>query len=129
LNALTATETARIKAAQLGCMFDTCQIGTTTEAAGSVYSSTTISYATAIPCGFSAGGGRETNDGGQAVLNDGTLRVPQGTAITSTSYIKLISRCGYTLGTPEIYRVLGGPQPGPFGLIVQLQRVPTGGTG
>ncbi len=125
---LAADELADMRTAQSESMNDTCQLGTVTESAGSVYLSESISWATAIACGFKAGGGREVQDGSQAVINDAELRLPYDTVVGSANRVKVTKVAGVTLTTAEVYRILGGPLRGPSAIRLKLQRLPGNAT-
>jgi hypothetical protein len=129
MNALTTAEMTRIKAAQAETFRDTCQIGTLTVTHGSVYETESYSYATAIACGFKAGGGKETADGSQTAINSASVRLPFGTTVTSKDRIKLVSRFGTALAAAVEYKILGAPETGPTAITLQLQAIPTTGSG
>jgi hypothetical protein len=129
MRAISTTETDRMKATVAESFNDTCQLGTITVTHGSVYETESFSYGSTISCGFKAGGGKETADGSQTAINSGVLRLPLTTSITSTARVKLLSRFGYTLGIPMIFKVLGAPEYGPTAITLQLQAIPTTGSG
>lgn len=129
MNAITTAEMTRIRAATADTMWDTCKLGTATETHGTTYDTENISFGSAIACGFKAGGGREANNGSQVPVNAASVRLPLTTTITSIDRVQLISRFGYTLGTPETYAVNGGPEFGPTAITLRLTRQPAGGVG
>jgi len=129
MNALTATEAAALRTAAEAAMLDTCQLGTVSNAADDTYEGAeTVTYATAISCRFVAQRGAE-GAGSEAVINDAMVRLPFATAATSVKRVKLVSRFGTALGTPETYRILGGPLTGPTAVTLKLKALPAGGVG
>jgi hypothetical protein len=126
---MSTTETTRMKATVAESFNDTCQIGTLTTTQGGVYNTESYSYATAIPCGFKAKGGKETSDGSQTAINSGSVRLPFGTTVTSKDRIKLVSRFGVALAAAIEFKILGAPEQGPTAITLQLQAIPATGSG
>jgi len=128
MNAMGTAEITALRTTAAETMLDTCQLGTVMVSTSGAYATETVSWATAIACGFRAAGAREAL-GSQAPLNDAVVRVPITTIVTSVSRIKLITKLGYTLPAPEVYSVQGGPLYGPTCITLRLQALPSGGVG
>lgn len=128
MNTPGAAEIAALRSAAVETMLDTCQLGTLTVNTSGAYASQSVTFGSTIACGFRAASARE-QAGSQAPLNDAVVRLPIETTVTSVSQVKLISKLSYTLPTPEVYAVQGGPQYGPTCITLALKRLPAGGTG
>jgi len=116
-------EYADLRAAAQAAMRDTCQIGTRSTPTGNDPGAVTWTYATAIPCGLSVMTRGETVDGAQATLTDAVLRLPWGTAITSSNRVKLSTQAGVTLSPAPVYAVQGEPYQHVSNVQVRLARV------
>jgi len=123
--ALSTLELSQMQSDFDGLYNDTCQIGTPTEAADSAGEMIrSYTYASAISCGIEMTGGKERAraDGTRTVI-DATLRVPVDTTITVEYRVYVTKRHGSTLDTAITFEVVGYPQQGPSGLVVELQAV------
>lgn len=112
-------------------MRDTCQKGTISNR-GKWGSSATAPAVTwdstnTIQCWVNLADRRETNDGSEVTLSDGTCWMPAGTTITGSNAIKLTHRDRTALGTNEVYRIIGDPMNLRTGLSLHLRLVEGGG--
>jgi hypothetical protein len=122
---LTSCELAQIAAASADCLFDSCQIAPRVETSSGPYSTPAWTYGATIACGFQALSNSEA-DGSQFGTNKARLRVPIGTAITSGSRVKIISKFGATLTTSPTFAVVGEPSRGAAFLTCDLDYVAAG---
>ena len=105
-------------------MMDTCTLLIYSAGATDAYGTPGDTYVetSVLACGYKPTGTREVQQGNEAVLIDGELRLPIGTTIKSTDRIRLVTRYGEAI-TPLLFAVIGQPAQGPSGLVVKLRKV------
>lgn len=124
MRALTTDELARMQAAQVSSMMDTCTIG--------VYTATLDTNGEPIPvytqsaatvCGVKMNTARENWRKDATVTHiDATIRLPIGTSIKSTDRVTITHRFGVAI-TSMTFEVVGQIRRGPSGLQVDLLQV------
>lgn len=132
MNAITATEVSRLRAAIESVMFDICLLGTTTEDTTGTYVTETVTWGTTdIPCGFTPATQSQTYESGEAQANfsEATLRLPLSVSITGFDRVRLTSRFGRPLSPAQEFRIEGAPQAGAGCWILTLVAVTPGGRG
>lgn len=131
---ISTAETARMRAASNGSMRDTCKLGVLTETADGAYTNASVSWGATIACGLQAvtsatgSGGSEANDS-QTPTNQAVLRLPVGTVVDQTSRVRVYSKAGFALPTPQEYAVIGAPQYGSAHIVLNLRAITAGGGG
>jgi hypothetical protein len=125
---ISATTLSHLRVRYGRLMQDTCKV--------LAYSATADDYGlpvvtftpgAAIACGFDPQASREVQEGSHVAVVDGRLRLPLGTAVTSKDRIQVTHRFGEALSSPETYSIIGEPERGPTGLVLNL-RTATDGT-
>jgi predicted RecA/RadA family phage recombinase len=119
---VSATEFSRMADTQEVVMHDRCKVGVLAQTADGPYRSDTFTYGDEIACGINQTPAGEASDGSEAGVTGVTCRLPLGTAVTSTSRVRVTKRCG-TDTTDEDYAVEGDPHVGQTCIVVNLQRV------
>lgn len=77
----------------------------------------------AIACGFDPTGGRESWRPDMTALHvDATVRLPIATTLDTRDRIKITKRFGVAI-TAIVFEIVGLPQRGPSGLVVELVKV------
>jgi len=122
VNPLSATEISAMRSTQAASMGDACKIGVLTETVSGGHVSETYAYGSEIACGFDMAPRGESSDGAQAGVTPAVVRLPIGTAISSTSRVQITKRNGAAI-TPEYYSVEGDPDRGPTAIRANLVRV------
>jgi hypothetical protein len=128
MDALTAAELAEMRECQVASLQDTCKVlaySATTDDYGLPKASYTPGAAQA--CGFDPTSSREVQEGSQVAVVDARLRLPLGTVVTSRDRVQITHRFGEALSSPETYSIIGEPERGPVGLVLNL-RTATDGT-
>jgi hypothetical protein len=123
-----------MRAVQESAMQDTA-IHLIRTATDSTFGDETVTYedGETYACGFDPTGGddRDLNASGRSatetevVISDARLRLPLEAlpAISPHDRFRVTHRYGEALDTPQTFDVLGYPQPGPSGVLVELRRV------
>jgi hypothetical protein len=110
-------------------MQDTCVI-LSRSTAGDAYGwpVETWSDGTTTVCGFDPDPKEEGMDESQVPRFDAMLRLPlaRESLITGSARVKITKRYGVTLSTQPVYEVVSGPDRGPSGLVVKLEKVTDG---
>lgn len=122
---VSSQDIASMKADQAQSLHDSCIIQTYTAAADG-YGQMVVTYVdgAAIACGYKSEGGQEKRRrDGTVLVTDATLRLPLTASIGVKDRVKLTKRYGVTLGTALVFEVVGLPQPGPTGYVVELKAV------
>lgn len=123
---LSASELSQLQTEYEATFSDTGQIGTrTTDTNAMNETEKTWSYGDALACGFQYLGGTERSRGAEGTITpvNARVRLPRGTSISPLSRFKLTHRYGTVLSTPQEFDVVGYPQEGPSGVVVDLQEV------
>lgn len=124
---LTSSELTAMQTQAVASMLDACKVQTPSDVEGDFgQEGTTYSDGTEIACGFEAGSAqRGSTIAGVDVELNARIRVSlaAGVSITPNHRIKLTKRLGTTLGTAEVYQVLGWPKRGPTCYVVEVRRV------
>lgn len=121
-------ELARMELAQTGAMQDKCIIMVYSAEDGDYGPSMDYPTYTAgdpVVCGYKPTS-KEVMDGSQVAMTDGKLRLPIGTDVSHLDRIRLTHRFGVALSTPETFEILGQPERGPSGLVLNLRMVTDG---
>lgn len=110
---------------QLSSLQDKCQVG--------VYSTVQNNYGELVPgytwgseikCGFDPTGGQERPRPEMTpLIVNATVRLPLGTAINTTDRIRITKRYRTTLTTALEFEIIGAPQTGPSGIVLELSEV------
>ena len=90
-------------------MRDLCQIGSRDTVTSGPEPTESWTYGAETRCRFVRTSTREVLDGDVHGLSDVKIHLPDGTAITDSSQVKVTKRNRETLATPEYYRVMGEP--------------------
>ena len=125
MRVFTGDELARMQATQTSAMFDTCVIQAYS-AAQDAYGAMIASYTdgSEISVGFDPTGGREGKRTDMTTLPiDATVRLPFGTSVNAKDRIKITKRFGTALSTALVFDVVGFPQTGPSGIVLDLESV------
>lgn len=120
---VTIGDIVRLKAEAQGMFRDKCKVGVATFSDVHDPTSLAWSYGAELSCGFDASQSDETVDGAEATITDAVIRVPVGTSVNADDRIKITVRNFATLGTPEIYAVVGAPRLGMTALLCNVKRV------
>jgi hypothetical protein len=126
---LNARDMQQMQAAQEASMPDECQLLRRTDGAVDAYGVPAPAYAVAatVKCGLShsqvnsEAGGRERR-GTQVPIEIRRLRLPADTSVSNIDRVSITRRFGASI-TPVLYEIVGDPQRGPSGLLVQIQKV------
>lgn len=120
----------RLQATQESTMQDTCVILKWRELDTTQYGRKRHQYEayTTSACGFDPTATREVMDGTQVAVTDGTLRLPIALhkEIDQLDRVRITHRFGVALNDPPTYELIGLPQRGPSGLILNLRLVTDG---
>lgn len=128
MNPFSSTELTRMRDTQETAMQDICVLQTFTEAADDYNQLIrTWSDSDPIACGFDPTGGREiTRADATVVFSDASVRLPIDTVIDPAYRIKILTRFGEEIDE-RIFGIIGEPQRGPSGLVLDLQKmIPSG---
>jgi hypothetical protein len=122
---LTSGDLANMQAYDNLLMQDTCIIG--------AYSSIENEYGemenvytdgAEIACGFDpTGGNKMYRQNMTAQVVNATVRLPLGTTVDPKSHIRITKRFGSAVTNPLVYDVVGYPQEGPSGIVLNLAEV------
>ena len=129
MRSLSPTELARMQATQESAMQDTCVILTRSTAVDD-YNWPVESWADGVVsvCGLNFDPRTEGMTDTQVEQVDLEMRLPLGkeSLITATARVKVTKRYGVTISPQPVYEVVSGPDRGPSGLVVKLERVTDG---
>jgi hypothetical protein len=79
-----------------------------------------------IACGFDPTASKEVMSEGQVVVTDGQMRLPVGTTVDSRDRFQVTHRHGEALASPPTFELIGDPERGPSGLVLNLRLVTDG---
>ena len=123
---------AAMRATQALVMGHACQVGTiaTTQNSIGELVAAAPAYGRELACGFqmlapTAIGAEFRTADGSVVRADAVLRLPYGTAVTTSDVVKVTKRHGETITSPLVYEVLGLPAVGASGILCYLRQVTT----
>lgn len=125
--ALSADELAAMQETQEAHMMDACYLLRYVAGALDDYGKPTVvpgNDLVEIPCGYSSKS-REVMDDAQVVLTDAVVRLPIDTVIDARDRIQVIRRHGEAIA-PQTFEIIGEPQRGPSGLVLNLRLVTDG---
>src|SRR5690606_35182941 len=104
-------------------MMDTCVLLTRTTDTLDEYNRPAVSYAESnpVPCGFDPTAAKEVMDNAQVAVTDARLRLPLSADVTGLDRVRVTHRFGEALDTPVVFDVIGEPERGPSGLVLNLR--------
>lgn len=126
---LSAGDLTRMQTVQEAAMLDRCELMQRSEGAIDAYGLPAPAYTVTdyLTCGLShsqtnrEAGGRERR-GTQVPVEIRRLRLPAETVLSNVDRVRVTHRFGAPI-TPVLYEIVGDPQRGPSGLVVELQKV------
>ena len=107
-------------------MRDTGVIGTSSGGGfGEDVNAVTWSYDTDNPikCTVKDGVSNEVQNGAETTITNSEIRVPSGTSITKLNRLKITKRHRKTLGTSEVYAIVGDPDNSANALVLNCNKV------
>jgi hypothetical protein len=134
MSMLAADDIALMRADQALSRWDTCRRLVYTAGAVNAYGMPeppTYVRGDAIACGLDMKSRRievEAMGSTQVIVSDARLRLPVSTTVDNRDRIEITYRFAEALGTPLVYELIGEPERGPSGLVVNL-RLATDGQG
>lgn len=133
MRAFSVDELSRMQDTQESAMMDTCQITRRVEAGFDPYGYPIDSYDDVVytgVCGFDPSSDREVMEGTQVSVVDAVVRLPLATIddFDNLDRVKITYRFGVDLSEPEVFEIIGSPERGPSGLVLDL-RIVTDGSG
>ena len=128
MRAFTSDELERMQAAQGDAMQDTCVRLAYGSSSTDDYGMPVATYTAgeAMSCGFDPTAKEEAMDGTQVVMTDAKLRLPIGTTLDHRDRIRITHRFGVALASPPTFEIIGEPERGPSGLVLNLRLVTDG---
>jgi len=125
MDAFSADELSRMRAAQDAAMMDTCELYDFGGGIVDVYGVPGEAYVLqgSSECGYDPNARIEVMEGTQVAITDAVLRLPIETEVTNLSRVKITHRYGEELETKPLYSVIGEPRTGPSGLLLNLRTV------
>ena len=127
MTVLSADDLVTMRATQEAHMMDACHLLGYAAGALDDYGKPVVTYGNdlaEIPCGYSSKS-REVMVNAQVVLTDAVVRLPIDTVIDARDRIQVIRRHGGAI-TPQTFEIIGEPQRGPSGLVLDLRLVTDG---
>lgn len=126
-------EMGRMKVTQEGAMQDMCELLTSSEVIDeygvpqktwSVEDTSICGLSHSSPNRYTSTEGMQDAAGGtQVAMEIRSLRLPKETVISNFGRVKITHRFGELETNPTTYEIIGDPQKGPSGLLVQIERV------
>lgn len=128
MRAFTSTELSRMQDTQESAMQDTCKVGVYSSGSTDGYGvpNPTYTYGSALQCGLEHVRPREVQASGQVAVISARLRLPIGTLIATRDRIQVTHRYGAALASAQVFEIVGPPERGPSGLVVNLMVVTDG---
>ena len=118
-------ELARMQVAQESAMMDRCILLTKYEQGRDGHNNPIYGEAKSreLICGLDPTASQEIPDGSEVVLIDARLRLSLSTesSIRNISRVKIVKRFGVILDPPLIFEVVGLPERGPSGIVLNLR--------
>lgn len=119
-----------MQATQEAAMQDTCVLLRYTELDPDVYGNVRHQYeeGDSSDCGFDPTASNEVMEGTQVAVTDAVVRLPIALhgQIDQFDRVKITHRFGVALDSPPTYELIGLPERGPSGLVVNLRLVTDG---
>lgn len=128
MNAFSTTELSRMQAHQTASMMDRGRVlvyAATDDDYGTGAGAATYTAQASTVCGWKPTA-KEVLHNGQVAITDGKLRLPFGTVVSNLDRFELTHRHGVALALAETYEILGQPERGPSGLVLNLRMVTDG---
>lgn len=130
MRAFSSGELSRLQATQETAMQDECQILDRTAPTTDDYGlpEETFTPGSALACGFRPVVKEESMGESQVAMIDAELRLPLSAEgdIASVDRIKITKRFRVTINPQPVYEVVGLPERGPSGLVLNLKLVTDG---
>jgi hypothetical protein len=120
---MTQGQLDRYRQTQESTMYDSCVIHKRTDTTDR-YNRAEAHYTPAAEgtiCGFDPTGGDEVQAGAEVLLSDAALRLPYGTDVAGDDGIEVTHRWHQALSPTLKFYILGPPQIGPTGIVLNLQ--------
>lgn len=126
---LSKADLAAMQCTQVAAMVDVCELLQRTDGTPDAYGMPTPAYTVVdtVACGLShsqtnsEAGGSERR-GTQVPIEIRRLRLPADTQVSNIDRVRLAKRFGFSI-EPVLYEIVGDPQRGPSGLLVQVRKV------
>lgn len=119
-------ELSRMQATQEAAMMDSCVLVTKHRESTDGYGNPVYGEldGAEIACGFDPTASREVPDGSEVAITDAQLRLPlaQEVNVQAISRVTITRRFGVVLASPLLFDVIGLPERGPSGLVLNLVR-------
>jgi hypothetical protein len=128
---LATDDIALMRADQALSRWDTCRRLVYTAGATNAYGMPeppTYVRGDAITCGLDMNSTNEVMIGTQVIIADASLRLLVTTTLDNRDRIEITQRFGEVVAAPLVYEIIGEPERGPSGLVVNL-RLATDGQG
>lgn len=130
MRAFTVDELSRMQSTQESAMMDTCQIKRRMESGTDDYGYPIEAYEVIYTgdCGFDASSNKEVMDGTQVAVVDAVMRLPLDTLddFDNLDRIKVTYRFNVEDEEPQTFEIMGIPERGPSGLVLNLRLVTDG---
>ena len=125
-----ADDLAFMRDVQEYVMQDTCVIWKYTELDPDIYGNVQHQYeeGDSSDCGFDPTASKEVMEGTQVAVTDAVVRLPISLhgSIDQHDRVQITHRFGVALDTPVAYELIGLPERGPSGLVVNLRLITDG---
>lgn len=125
----SVTELDRMEVTQEAVMQDTCELLTFVEVEDEYGVPQKVwSVLDTLQCGLShsatnSEGMLDAEGGTQVPIETRTLRLPADTVVSNLMRVRITHRFNVEQDDPVTYEIIGDPQLGPSGLLVQVERV------
>ena len=130
MRAFTTDELSRMQSTQESAMMDTCQVVRRMESGTDDYGYPIEAYEIVWTgeCGFDASSNKEVMESGQVAVIDAQIRLPISIQedFDNLDRIKITYRHGVEDESPQTFEMIGEPERGPSGLVVNLRLVTNG---
>lgn len=126
MRAFAPAELSGMQRTQNAAMMDTCIIYAHSATSQNAYGKPGATYTLGVrrtPCGYDATASDEILQGNESVTVDAVFRLPVGTQIAALDRVQLVARFGTDLVTPILFEVIGMPDGGPSGIVVNARKV------
>ena len=130
MRTFSSGELARMQATQMAAMMHVCQLLRRMETGRDDYGYPLTNYQVVAvsACGFDAAANKEVMDGAQVAVTDARLRLPLSLAETldNLDRITVTHWFDVEVDEPKTYEIIGEPERGPSGLVLNLRLVTDG---
>ena len=125
MRAFAPAELSGMQRTQNAAMMDTCIIYAHSATSQNAYGKPGATYTAGArqACGYDATGGGEVLQGNETVTVDATFRLPVGTEVSALDRVQLVARFGNELAISPMFEVVGMPEEGPSGIVVNARKV------